>query len=212
MEKVEIDAVPPYVGCVIATSTGGPPTLIQFFKNIQENIPAAFFIVQHGPTWMLETFAQRLQRETKLKVNIGKNGMETKVGNIYIAPGDYHMRINLENQNVELDNGPKENFVRPAADPLFRSAAKSFGKYLVAVTLTGLGRDASQGAGIIKSAGGFVLVQDPDTAVAPSMPRTVIESGFSSKVVKLDKLAPEAIKSIKNLDSELKKAKSKNKK
>lgn len=184
----EVDVKPEFVGVFIATSTGGPPTLLETFKNIPTNLNAAFFIVQHGPPWMLETFSQRLQRETDFPVHLGVNGMFSEAGNIYIAPGDKHMRITPEGYKIRLDDGPKENFVRPAADPLFRSAAEAFGKFCVAVILTGLGRDGAQGAGQIVAVNGTVLVQDPKTAVAPSMPNTVIQSGIMHKMYPLEEM------------------------
>ena len=185
------DAFPTFVGCCIATSTGGPPTLIQTFKSIPKNTEAAFYVVQHGPPWMLETFSQRLQREEELKVHLASNGQESEPGNIYIAPGDTHMRVEEKTFRIILDDGPKENFVRPAADPLFRSVAESFGKFSVACVLTGLGRDGAQGAAQIASVNGVVVVQNPETAVAPSMPKTVIESGIKHKLIDLDDMGKE---------------------
>ncbi|MFP4529438.1 MAG: chemotaxis protein CheB [Candidatus Kapaibacterium sp.] len=194
-EKIEkrvtrdVDVLPPFVGVVVGTSTGGPPTLIDVFRNIPDNINAAFYIVQHGPPWMLETFSQRLQRETALKVNLATNGAKSEVRNIYVAPGDRHLRVNKKDYSISLDDGPKENFVRPAADPLFRSAADAFGRYCVAVVLTGLGRDGAQGAAQIASVNGTVIVQDPKDAVAPSMPNTVINSGIDHKKVAITDMA-----------------------
>jgi len=159
--------------------------LIEVFRQVPDEIYASFFIVQHGPSWMLETFAQRLQKETKLKVSLAANNIEIEKGCIYIAPGDKHLRIEQHTFKMLLDEGPKENFVRPAADPLFRSIASAFGKYSIGVILTGLGRDGAQGAAQISSVQGVVIVQDPETAVAPSMPRTVIEGGVPHKLAPL---------------------------
>ncbi len=206
-EIIQVDTIPPFVACAIATSTGGPPTLIQFFKDIDTKTPATYFVVQHGPSWMLETFSQRLQRETALKVHIGQKGMKVETEHIYIAPGDYHMKINAEDLTIELDNGPKENFVRPAADPLFRSVAKTFGKYMIATILTGLGKDGTQGVSYVKQVGGKVYVQDPDTAVAPAMPRNVIEAGYADKIISLQELGNAINNELFNIDKELKKAK-----
>ncbi len=190
------DNLPPCVGVCVATSTGGPPTLIELFRQIPDDTFAAFYVVQHGPSWMLETFSQRLQKETKLRVSLAGNGVATEVGNVYIAPGDKHLRVEHGTYRLLLDEGPKENFVRPAADPLFRSVAAAYGKFCVGVVLTGLGRDGAQGAAHIASAHGSVIVQDPETAVAPSMPKTIIEGGISHKVTPLSgigKLVSETI-------------------
>lgn len=183
-----VESLPPFVGVGVATSTGGPPTLIELFRQIPEDVRAAFFVVQHGPSWMLETFSQRLQKETKLKVSLAANGLLAEPGNIYIAPGDKHLRVEQNTFTILLDDGPKENFVRPAADPLLRSLATAFGKYSIAVILTGLGRDGAQGAAQISSVQGTVLVQDPESAVAPSMPRTVIEGGVPTKIIPISEM------------------------
>ncbi len=176
---------PPCVGVVIGTSTGGPPTLVEIFKKIDPGIKAAFFVVQHGPPWMLETFAQRLRRDTPIKVMLAVDGAEIAPGNVYVAPGDRHLRIDASGTKIILDDGPKENFVRPAADTLFRSAAETFGKYCIAVVLTGLGRDGTQGAAQVVACKGTVLVQDPETAVAPSMPNSIVQSGIEFRLVSL---------------------------
>lgn len=184
----DIKVNPPFVGVFIATSTGGPPTLIDVFKNIDPTIKASFFIVQHGPAWMLETFSMRLERETKFSVNLASHNMTPELHNIYIAPGDKHLRIDKDTYQIILDDGPKENFVRPAADPMFRSAASAFGKYSVGVILTGLGRDGAQGAAELVSSKGTLIIQDPETAVAPSMPNTAIKTGIDHKLVKLENI------------------------
>ncbi len=186
------NSLPPFVGVVIATSTGGPPTILELLKNIPETSPAAFYLVQHGPPWMLETFAQRIGKETKLKVYLVENGMKSQPGCVYLAPGDFHIRINPNDFSLTLDDGPKENFVRPSADPLFRTAAEAFGDYCIALVLTGLGKDGAGGAAQVVMMGGKVLVQDPTTAVAPSMPTAIINSKIKHRVVPID-LMPKAL-------------------
>lgn len=188
-KKVKLTNTPNFPVVVIATSTGGPPTLIEIFNKLNVNDDVAYLIVQHGPPWMLDTFAQRLQKETKLNVHTPSNGMKIEPGNVYVAPGDLHMRIHPSNYTIVLDDAPKENFVRPAADPLFRSAAEVFGEYCLAVVLTGLGRDGTAGASQITSFGGTVLVQDPKSATAQSMPTAVINSHIPHKVVHLQDMA-----------------------
>jgi len=180
---------PAFIGVTMASSTGGPPALIEIFKQLDEKINAAFFVVQHGPPWMLETFSQRLQKESKLNVFLAVNGLEPAPGSIFIAPGDKHMRIEPKTFRIQLDEGPKENFVRPAADPLFRSVSNAFGSSCIAVILTGLGRDGAQGAYHVSSNSGIVLVQDPETAIAPSMPKTIVEMGINHTIVPLNDMA-----------------------
>jgi len=210
--KTEIisEVIPEFVGCVIVTSTGGPPTLINLLKEIPEYTKAAFYIVQHGPVWMLKTFASRLQKETKLKVNLAEQGLKSELGNVYIAPGDYHLKIKSDDLTLILDDGPKENFVKPSADPLFRSASKAFGRYLTAVVLTGLGKDGTSGAITIAANNGTIIVQDPKTAIAPSMPQSIIEKGINHQIFDLESIPKAIIKSIEQNSYLLKERKKKN--
>lgn len=177
----EPKGLPPFPAVVVASSTGGPPTLLEVFRNVEANTKAAFFIVQHGPAWMLETFAQRLAKETSFKVKVGANFLVPEVGTVYLAPGDKHMIVDDNTGKIMLDDGPKENFVRPAADPLFRSIARNFGRYTVAVVLSGLGKDGAQGIVHIANGKGTIIIQDPETAIAPSMPTAAIDTGVSHR-------------------------------
>lgn len=201
----DLSIIPPFVGVGIVTSTGGPPALIEIFKNIPENTNAAFYVIQHGPSWMIETFANRLQKESKLSVSIASHNIPSEVRNVYLAPSDKHLRIDPKTFNIILDDGPKENFVRPAGDPLFRSLANSFGKYSIGVILTGLGRDGAQGAMQINAVNGTVLVQDPESAVAPSMPKTVIETGINARIVPLSEMSKAIAETVFPLCAQLKK-------
>ena len=115
--------------------------------------------------------------------------MYAKAGEIYVAPGDRHLTITPNRLKRRLVDDPPENYVRPSADPLLRSAARAFGRYCIAAVMTGLGRDGASGASHVAKAGGIVIAQDPATAVAPSMPRTIIEMGITENVVPLTEIA-----------------------
>ncbi|HZE89682.1 MAG TPA: chemotaxis protein CheB [Verrucomicrobiae bacterium] len=171
---------PPYVGVVIAASTGGPPLLADLFAAIPSLPIAAFFVTLHGPAWMLGAFAERLGRLSPMPVRLAASGMPTRGGEVYVAPGDRHLAVDPTTLGIRLLDDPPESFVRPAADPLFRSAARAFGAQCLAVVLSGMGRDGAAGAAEIREAGGVVLVQDPATALAPSMPRGVLELGLAT--------------------------------
>ena len=178
-------ARPPFVGVVIAASTGGPMALKELFRMLPTPCPAAFFVVLHGPAWMLQNFVTRLQCDTKLRVNLAESGSRTVRDQIYLAPGERHLCIMPESLNLQINDDPEENFVRPSADPLFRSAAVAFGPSCIAVVLTGMGHDGAQGTAQIAAMGGVVLAQDPKTAVAPSMPQTIVSAGLASEVLTL---------------------------
>jgi len=172
----------------IAASTGGPSTLVKFFSSLGVIKGAAILIVLHGPRWMLSSFVTSLQEISEMPVHQGATGTEIKVGNIYLAPGNMHMVLKDNSNILELIDTPPENFVKPSADPLFRSIADSFGNKSVGMVFTGMGKDGAYGAGYIHAAGGRVIVQDPKTAILPSMPEAVIKINMADKVVPLDEM------------------------
>ncbi|MEN9353375.1 MAG: hypothetical protein RL318_700 [Fibrobacterota bacterium] len=186
--KADLSVKPTRVGVCITASTGGPEAMREVIHGLGTLEHASVFLVVHGPAWMLETFTARLQKESPMTVRLAEEGMQTRAGEVYLAPGDRHMLVVPGSLQLHLTMEPPENYMRPAADPLFRSVAAAFGQYSVAAVLTGMGRDGSLGAATIAAVGGKVVAQDPRTAVAPSMPQTVINIGAASSVVPLDVL------------------------
>lgn len=197
-ERIE-KRVPSFVGVGIAASTGGPSTLLEVITGLKPTTLASFFIVLHGPAWMLESYSERLREQTRMGVILAKDGISVKPGIIYLAPGDRHMVIDTAKFELQLLDTPPENFVRPSADPLFRSIADSFGPKSLGVVLTGMGRDGSIGSGYISAAGGIVLAQDPATAILPSMPQSVIDLRIAQHVVPLDSMADAIMNNISQL-------------
>jgi two-component system chemotaxis response regulator CheB len=177
--------------------------LIEMFRGIPSDCPAAFFVVQHGPTWMLETFSLALERETGFKFSLADEGMVPERGHAYLSPGDRHLYIRHGAARLGLSDDPPENFVRPAADPLFRSASTFFGRYCIGVVLTGMGRDGSKGVVHVKAAGGLVFAQDPETAVANSMPKNAIATGSVAKVFSLPQMSEAIAAEVNRLSAEL---------
>jgi two-component system chemotaxis response regulator CheB len=112
----------------------------------------------------------------------------------YIAPGGRHMLLIKRHKTVRtvVNNQPPENGCKPSVDILFRSGATVYGKDIIAIVLTGMGVDGSKGAGILKRAGAFIIVQDDKTSVVWGMPGSVEASGNADKVLPLDKI-PHAV-------------------
>ncbi|NOX18400.1 MAG: chemotaxis protein CheB [Chlorobi bacterium] len=180
----------------IAASAGGPPTLQRFFQGLDYCENAAFLIVQHGPQWMLETFAESLAKITTMSVKLGENGDEVSPGNIFIAPGEKHLVLAKDTLQIELLDGDPINFVKPAADPLFKSVALSFGSKSIGIVLTGMGKDGSVGCGFIRAAGGKIFVENPSTAILPSMPQSVILLGLADKILNVEELSGEIYRAL----------------
>ncbi|MDX2052206.1 MAG: chemotaxis protein CheB [Polyangiaceae bacterium] len=177
--------IPPFVAVAIASSAGGPVALQAFLPDSALPENCVYFVVQHGPDWMHRTLVESIQRKAKLRLALAESGMRAEAGTVYFACSDCHLIVDQQ-LTLHLEASPKEQFVRPAADPLFRSVAQAFGRYSVAVILTGMGQDGTRGATQIAAAGGVVLAQDPDTAANPYMPRTAIGAGIVKDVAPID--------------------------
>jgi two-component system chemotaxis response regulator CheB len=198
---------PDVVSVVIASSTGGPQSLPKALAGIPADVPATFMVVQHAPDWALEAFAARLNELIDLKVVLGDQGITPLPGTLYLARGDRHMSVSKAGRHLSLDDGEKENYVRPAADWLFRSAAAAYGEFCVGIILTGLGRDGTLGAAHIAAAGGRVIVEDPLTANMPFMPQSAIEVGVAKQAVPLAGMSEAIMKHVKELNRELRQLK-----
>lgn len=167
---------------VVGASAGGVDALTRLVAQLPAELNAAIFIVLHigaGPSRLPEILA----RSSKLPVCQPIDGQEITSKRIYVAPPDMHMVI-VEGC-IRLVHGPKENFTRPAIDPLFRSAAIYFGTQVVGVVLTGRLDDGSAGLIAIKDQGGVAIVQSPAEAFATEMPENAIASAPVDHIVNI---------------------------
>ena len=147
------------------------------------------------PPYFTQLLADRLNSEAEVTVLECKSGTVLQPGHVYIAPGDYHMVVEQHKDDVVavLNQKPQENFCRPSADVLFRSVAKVFGRNALAVVLTGMGHDGTDGCQHIQDRGGQVIVQDEATSVVWGMPGFVVKGRLADKILPLDQIAEEII-------------------
>jgi two-component system, chemotaxis family, protein-glutamate methylesterase/glutaminase len=200
---VRVNGLPPFVSVVVAAGTGGPSDIHQFFKSIDGSCTAAFFVVQHGPDWMMNLLARQIRQEAGFPCTVAYQDLQPTRGNIYLVPGDYHLGFSPPPVSLELNQEPKENYLRPSADYLFRNAATVFGEFCVAVILSGVGRDGSQGVKNIKASGGAVFVEDPKAAAAPSMPQSALDSKVADAILPLNMLGEVVMDQAHHLNEEL---------
>jgi two-component system, chemotaxis family, protein-glutamate methylesterase/glutaminase len=159
---------------VIGASAGGVEALSLLVRTVPENFPGAIFIVLHVPSQGTSVLPNILTRAGKLPALHPKHGQPIEVGKIYVAPPDFHLL--LKDGHIHLIRGPQENGHRPAIDPLFRSAARTYGRRVVGVVLSGVLDDGTAGLLAVKTRGGIAIVQDPDEAMYSGMPRSALEN------------------------------------
>jgi two-component system chemotaxis response regulator CheB len=172
---------------VIGASAGGVETLTGLFASLPADLPAVVAVVLHRSPVHESRLTAVLGRRARLPVVEPQDGQALRLGTIYAGPRDEHMLI--ERGRIRLSRGPKEHRTRPAIDPLFRSAADAYGERTVGVLLTGAGGDGVRGLIAVKAAGGISLVQDPEEAPYPSMPRSAIANDDVDAVLPIDGLA-----------------------
>lgn len=168
---------------VLGGSIGGFQALRTIVAALPEDFPAALFVVLHigeRPSRLPEL----LNTAGPLPAHHAIDGEPIEPGQIHVAPPDRHLLI--ADHRVRLSRGPRENWARPALDPLFRSAARAFGPQAIGVVLSGALSDGTQGLGAIKQHGGVAVVQDPADCLDPGMPQSALMH------VKVDHCVPAA--------------------
>ena len=167
---------------VIGASAGGVDALQELVRDLPAEFPAAVLVVLHVASTGTSVLPQILARQGPLPAAFATDREQLRRGQIYVAPADHHMLVH--DGHIELTQGPRENGHRPAIDPLFRSAARVGGPRTIGVVLSGLLDDGASGLAFIKACGGGALVQDPDDALFPSMPKAAMA------LVHVDRTAP----------------------
>jgi two-component system chemotaxis response regulator CheB len=171
---------------VIGASVGGIEALREIVKGLPAGLPASIFVVVHLAPETPSILPTILERAGNLPASHPDDGEPIEPGHIYVAPPDYHMLLRRE--GIRLSRGPRENRYRPAIDPLFRSAARTFGPRVVGVILSGLLNDGAAGMVAVKSRGGIAIVQDD--AMFPDMPRNAARYIRPDRVLPIKDIAP----------------------
>lgn len=166
---------------VIGASTGGPNALAELLPQLPAQFPVPVLIVQHMPPVFTGLLAERLAARTRLPVSEVTAPGPALPGRIYVAPGDRHLEVSRGKHGPQLllSDGPPENSCRPAVDVLFRSAAAEYGAAVLAVVLTGMGRDGLLGARELHRRGAKILVQDEASSIVWGMPGYIAEAGLA---------------------------------
>lgn len=166
---------------VIGGSAGGFEALREICRELPADLPAAVFVVLHVSPNSHSVLPDLLSRVGKLPAHHAVDGEAITPGRIYVAPPDRHLLVHPG--YVLVRRGPYENRTRPAIDPLFRSAAVAYGPNVIGVVLSGMLVDGSAGLVAVKLCGGLGVVQDPNDAMWPEMPRNALLHDHADHVI-----------------------------
>jgi two-component system chemotaxis response regulator CheB len=187
-----VSTTPRYL--LIGSSTGGPKAVGEVLAGMGQalrRVPT--LIVQHMPPIFTAVFAEHLSAQLGIPAREAIDGEPVQAGRVYVAPGGRHMGLAQNGgpePSIRLDDGPVVNFCRPAVDVLFRDAAALLGPAVVAVVLTGMGSDGTNGAKALANAGAPIIAQDEATSTVWGMPGSVAKAGLATEILPLSGIAP----------------------
>jgi two-component system chemotaxis response regulator CheB len=182
----------PHSLIVVGGSAGSMEPLITLAGCLPDDLPAAVLVAIHTAPEARSHLPEILSRAGLLEARHPVDGESIEAGRIYVAPPDHHLIVGPG--HLHLSRGPRENGHRPAVDPMFRSAARSFGNRVTGVVLSGAADDGAAGLVSIKSRGGVTVAQDPRGALHPSMPESAIATGVVDTILSPVGLGPFLVK------------------
>ncbi|MEV6912438.1 chemotaxis protein CheB [Amycolatopsis sp. NPDC051071] len=180
----------------IGSSAGGVKALIEILGALPADFPVPLVIVQHMDPHHDTLLADILDRRSRLRIKLAEADDVVVPGVVYIAPPDRHLLVN-PGGTLSLSVSDQVKYVRPSADLLFESVAAVYGLSALVCVLTGTGSDGAAGAGIVKSRGGTVVSEDPETAAFKGMPQAVARAVAVDLVLPLDDIASALISLVK---------------
>lgn len=183
----------------IGTSTGGPQALQAVITRLPGNLPCGVVVVQHMPAGFTKSLAERLDSISEISVKEAENDEIIKPGQVYIAPGNFHMRVVPATggaRKIALSQEPPVGNHRPAVNVMFDSVA-GIGRNLVSVIMTGMGCDGCEGMKKIKANGGYSIAQDEPSCVVYGMPKAVVDAGLADEIKPLTQIAEAIVDAVR---------------
>lgn len=185
--------VEPFDVIAIGSSTGGPQALFTLLGTMRAGtVTQPILITQHMPATFTTILAEHISRVSGWDAREGQDGEAVRSGRVYIAPGDFHMVVEVRGTEkiLRLNKNPPENFCRPSVDPMLRSIAAAYGRRVMTCILTGMGSDGMKGGQAVVASGGTVIAQDEASSVVWGMPGAAATAGVCSAVLPLPEIAP----------------------
>lgn len=181
----------------IGASTGGPPALQHILTSFPKDFPVPIVIAQHMPKLFTQSFSQRLNAVTQIKVKEAEEREALRPGVALVVPGDTHMSLRRRGNDVIVEFvGDGKYIFRPSVDLLMQSVALVFGSQSMGVILTGMGNDGLEGIREMKAKGGYIIAQNEETCVVYGMPKAIVSANLADAVLPIDKISDEIINNL----------------
>ena len=185
----------------IGISTGGPPALAGLFEQLRPPLPP-IVVVQHMPPQFTKAFAWRLNSLSQLEIKEAATGDLLRPNHVYIAPGGTHLSVTRHGKTdvaCQVKDGEPVSGHKPSVDVMMRSVAELYGNRVLGVIMTGMGRDGSDGCGLIRAAGGYVIGQDEESSDVYGMNKVAFVSGHVDRQFGLDEAATIITQQVRRL-------------
>ena len=178
----------------VGSSTGGTEALKQLVRMLPQDSPA-MVVTQHLPVAFSASFAKHIQEAGVMKACVAVDGQLILPGNVYIAPGDQHLRVDRDGARYicRLNDGPPVNRHKPSVEVLFQSIADNVGKNAIGVMLTGMGADGAKAMLSMREAGAINIAQDEASSVVWGMPGEAYKQGAVHHLLPLDSIAAQIL-------------------
>jgi two-component system chemotaxis response regulator CheB len=177
---------------VVGASTGGPPAVQRVLEDLGAEVSVPIAVAQHMPEGFTRAFASRLNSHLPLSVREASDGEPLRPSAVYIAPSPWNLSIDRGEGGLRAVVGPARGDLgyRPSVDELFSSACSILGARVVAVLLTGMGRDGAAGMARLRQAGAYTVAQDEASSIVYGMPRAAVELRAAREVLPLERIGP----------------------
>ncbi|MFN3872139.1 MAG: chemotaxis response regulator protein-glutamate methylesterase [Ignavibacterium sp.] len=184
---------------LIGISTGGPLSLQKVIPHLHPHLPVPVVIVQHMPPMFTNSLAERLNKLSELTVKEASDNDLLESSKIYLAPGGKQLLVaqNSGRVSLKISETPDNTLYRPCVDVTLNSMIDVFGKTVLPVIMTGMGKDGLEAVKRLKQIGGYALAQDEESSVVYGMPKVIAENDLADLILPLDKIAHQINKIFK---------------
>ncbi|MGQ9642756.1 MAG: protein-glutamate methylesterase/protein-glutamine glutaminase [Ignavibacterium sp.] len=176
---------------LIGISTGGPLSLQKVIPHLNAHLPVPVIVVQHMPPMFTNSLAERLNKLSEVTVKEASNADVLEPAKVYFAPGGKHLFVNqnMGKMTIKISEKPDNTLYKPCVDVSLNSMIDVYGKSVLPIIMTGMGKDGLEAVRRLKQLGGFAIAQDEESSVVYGMPRAIIDNDLADLVLPLDKIA-----------------------